>query len=116
MGVVLSYFFIQVLTSYGGFVALRQGWDVPRGAWWIGAAVCFYFFANTVNWGFTRTWGWRPQLILGLLLLAAATFDLLYYGSIWGPPLALLVLLLMTYVLGHVALSFILAGVFATPG
>ena len=112
----MLYWFIQVLTGYRGLLALRQGWDVPQGTWWIGAALCFYFLSNVVNRGFTRAWRWWPQLIFGLLALLAVVFDFWYYGSLWGPPLGLLLFLLMAYVLGHLGLSFLLAGVLGTPG
>lgn len=83
---------------------------------WFGVAASFYFLAEVVNAGFNRAWGRWPQLVVGLLALAAMLFDLALYGSVWGPPLGLLVFLLLVYVSGHLALSFIAAGISATPG
>jgi hypothetical protein len=55
-------------------------------------------------------------MIFLLLLGAAAICDRLVYGSLWGPPLGSLVLLLILYVLGHAGLSLFVSAVAATPG
>ena len=116
-GIVILYFFILVLQHYAGFIGLREGWDVPKGVWWwIGAGYCFLLLPVMVNRGFTLEWGKRPQLVFVLLALAAAGFDFWYYGSLWGPPLSLLVVLLMAYVFAHLGFSYIVAAVAASPG
>ena len=114
LGIILLYFFIETLTGYEGLVRIRSDW--PSGTWWIGAAFGLYLLPGLVNIGFTRSWGRWPQVVFVLLVLAAVVFDLLQYGSFWGPPLGLLVFLLLTYFTGHLGLSFILAGIFAAPG
>ncbi len=116
-GIVILYFFTLVLQNYAGFIGLREGWDVPKGVWWwIGAGYCFLLLPVMINRGFTRQWGKRPQLVFLVVALAAAGFDFLHYGSLWGPPLSLLVVLLMAYVFGHLGLSYIVAAIAASPG
>jgi hypothetical protein len=83
---------------------------------WLGVALSFYFLAYVVNVGFTITWGRWLQLITVLVAMASVVLDLSVYGSFWGPPLGLLVFVLLAYVTGHLGLSFILAGLLATPG
>lgn len=116
LGILFLYFFLGNLTSFEGYLALREGWDVPGGTWWIAAALGFYFLNDIVGMGFGRAWRWWPQLIFALLALAAATLDLWVYGSLWAPPLGFLVFLLVVYVFAHVGVSHLVAAIFATPG
>ena len=112
-GCVLLYFFIVTLTNFGNYVSLT----VPKHPLMcLGVALSFYFLAYVVNVGFTITWGRWLQLILVAAAMATVVFDLLIYRSFWGPPLGLLVFALLAYVTGHLGLSFILAGILATPG
>jgi hypothetical protein len=111
-GLTLIYFFIKTLTGYKGYV----GDSLPGGTWWIGAIISFYFLSDVVNIGFTRSWGRWPQAVALILALAAVTFNFIQYGDMWGPPLGLLVYLLMVVVLGYLGISFLLAGILAVPG
>ena len=116
-GIAILYFFVLVLQNYTGIVRLREGWDIPTGIFfWLGAAWCFFLLPHMIDRGFTRTWGPWTQLVFIIIVLGAAAFDFWHYGSLWGPPLGLLVFLLMAYVFGHLGLSYIVAGIFATPG
>jgi hypothetical protein len=112
-GCALLYFFIVTLTNFGNYIGLT----VPKHPlMWLGVALSFYFLAYVVNVGFTITWGRWLQLITVLVAMASVVLDLSVYGSFWGPPLGLLVFVLLAYVTGHLGLSFILAGLLATPG
>jgi hypothetical protein len=112
-GCALLYFFIVTLTNFGNYIGLT----VPKHPLiWLGVALSFYFLAYVVNVGFTITWGRWLQLITVLVAMASVVLDLSVYGSFWGPPLGLLVFVLLAYVTGHLGLSFILAGLLATPG
>jgi hypothetical protein len=112
-GCALLYFFIVTLTNFGNYIGLT----VPKHPlMWLGVALSFYFLAYVVNVGFTITWGRWLQLITVLVAMASVVLDLSVYGSFWGPPLGLLVFVLLAYVTGHLGLSFILAGILATPG
>lgn len=112
-GCALLYFFIVTLTNFGNFIGLA----VPKHAlMWFGVASSFYLLAYVVNVGFTITWGRRLQLILVVVAMAAVVVDFFIYRSFWGPPLGLLLFVLLAYVIGHLGVSFILAGILATPG
>jgi hypothetical protein len=112
-GCALLYFFIVTMTNFGNYVGLT----VPKyPLMWLGVALSLYFLAYVVNVGFTITWGRRLQLILVSAAMATVMLDLLIYRSFWGPPLGLLVFVLLAYVTGHLGVSFILAGILATPG
>ena len=116
VGAALLYFFVELIRQAPHIVAARSGWSVPRGSWWVGAIVCLVALPSIVNSGFGRRWDAWPQMVYVLLLCGAAVWDLLTYGSLWAPPLGSLVLLLFLYVFGHAGLSFLIAGIAATPG
>jgi hypothetical protein len=108
----LLYFFAKTLIGYRSYISL----NLPVGLWWIGALASFYFLPNVVNIGFTRSWGWRPQVVTLLLALAATAVDILQYGKVWGPPLGLLIYILMVFVFGYLGLSLVVAAIVALPG
>jgi hypothetical protein len=116
VGAAFLYFFVGLIRQAPLIVAARSGWSVPRGGWWVVAILCILTLPMVVNTGFGRRWGRWPQVIYVLLLFGAALWDWLAYGSLWAPPLGFVVLLLFLYVFAHVGLSFLVAGIAATPG
>ena len=116
VGVAFLYFFVQLIRQAPQILAARSGWNIPRGNWWVGAILCILALPMVFNTGFGRRWGRWPQVVYVLLLCGAALWDWLAYGSLWAPPLGFIVLLLFLYVFGHTGLSFLVAGVAATPG
>ncbi len=116
-GVVILYMvFPPILMHHESLTRLRQSWDMPSAVWLPAIFLAVYLLPRMIDRGFTVQWGYRSQLVLGLLALGAVAFDFTYYGSLWGPPLGWLVLLTIAYVFGHIGLSFIVAGIAATPG
>jgi len=83
---------------------------------WIGVAVSFFFLNQAVNVGFNHDWGRRPQQIFLLLAIGTIPFNFVMFGGLWGPPLGLLLYLLVVYFSAHVGASFILAAIIRTPG
>ena len=112
-GILFLGLFILTVTSYTEIVSS----DVPT-FWffWSGVAFSILVFSHQVNLGFNRICGWWPQVIVVLLAVAAVVFNLLQDGSFWGPPLGLLVFLLLALVTGQIGLSLILAASLAVPG
>jgi hypothetical protein len=112
-GAVLLYFFIVTLRNFPAYVGSR----VPtHPLLWIGVAISVYVLPEMVGIALGRSLGRWPQLIFGLLALAAVIFNLARYSSWWGPPLGLLLFLLLAYVTGIAGISFLLAGTLAVPG
>ncbi len=108
-------FFIIMIMIKG--TAVLVGFSLPRHpGWWVGIAVGFYVFSYIINIGYTRTWGRWPQLIIGLVIIIIVAFNLIRWESFWGPSLGWFILFWLAYVYGHFGISFILAGVLATPG
>ena len=116
VGAAFLYFFVQLIRQAPQILAARSGWNIPRGNWWLGAILCILALPMVFNTGFGRRWGRWPQVVYLLLLCGAALWDWLAYRSLWAPPLGSVVLLLFLYVFAHVGLSFLVAGVAATPG
>ena len=117
VGVTILYLvFPHFLKYWQGFTQVREGSETPGGTWYIGLFFAVYLLPHMIDRGFTLQRGRRSQIVFGLLALAAVVFDLTYYGSLWAPPLGWLVLLTTVLVLGHLGISFIVAGLFATPG
>ena len=95
---------------------LRIGWRRHMLGWLPVAFIAVWLLPVMIDRVFTLTWGHRSQVVLGLLAAGLSLFSFFHYGSFWGPPLGWLLLLTMGYVLGTLGLSFLIAGLFATPG
>lgn len=109
----------MTLTDYAAYV----GGGLPHGlSRWLGIALCGYFLSEggnhggVVNWGFSRTWGRWPQLIVVLLAIMAIFSNLMRSGGWWGTSLGILNFVLVVYYTGHLGLSFVLASILAHPG
>lgn len=120
VGAVLLYFFAnmiqEVMAQPGGFFAARPGWSVPGGDWWVVALGCLIALPTLMNSGYSSKWG---EWVRGGYLVVAGVailYDKVEYRSFWAAPLAWLVLLLILYLFGHAGVSFLVAGVAATPG
>jgi small-conductance mechanosensitive channel len=120
LGAILLYFFVNILVvipwQARDFLARQTGWRVPGGAWWIAAILCFLALPTIINSGFSRDWDGWPQVAFLVLAGGAIAWDWLAYGALWAWPLALLVLMLVTYVFAHAGVSYLVAAFAATPG
>ena len=95
---------------------LRVGWDAALLGWLPALAVGLYLLPVIIDRGFTLQWGRRSPIGLAILAGGTAVYDYLAYGHVWGPPLGWLTVLTLVLVFGHLGLSFLVAGLFATPG
>lgn len=119
-GGALLYVSAKIIQQISGnphaFLGARRGWSFPGGDWWLAALVCVYALRSLVNRGFGGKSGeWVRGAYLGLVV-AAILWDFNVHGGFWGPPLAWLVLLVILYVFAHSGVSFLVAGIAATPG
>ncbi len=112
-GAVLLYFFVVVLRNFPAYVSSQ----VPtHPLLWAGVAFSVYALPEVAGIPFGRDLGRWPRLVFGGLGVAAVIFNLARYSSWWGPPLGLLLFLLLAYVTGALGISFLLAGALAVPG
>lgn len=120
LGAILLYFFLNIVFAVPwqarDFLAAQAGWRIPGGTWWVGAILCLLALPIVINSGFSRRWGGWPRVAFLFLVAGAILWDWLAFGAFWAWPLAALVLLLVSYVLAHSGVSFLVAGFAATPG
>lgn len=82
----------------------------------IGVLIAFLVLNDVVNIGFNVSWRRIPQAIFLALVLLAIGLDVLIYGSLWGPPLGIVVFLMAVLTHLYLGISHILAALIATPG
>jgi hypothetical protein len=120
LGGLLLYFLLNIVVVIPwrarDFLAAQTAWNVPGGAWWIAAIVCFLALPIVINSGFGRHWGGWPRVAFLFLAAGAILWDWLAYGAFWAWPLAGLVFLLIAYVFAHAGISYLVAAFAATPG
>jgi hypothetical protein len=114
-GVMILYMIYPPLIDHYDAV-IGVGWRPHMLEWLPGTFIAVWLLPGMIDRGFTLNWGRRSQAVLGLLAGGLSIFCFFHYGSFWGPPLGWLLLLTIGSVLGHLALSFLVAGLFATPG
>ena len=83
---------------------------------WFGAMLSFYALRGVPDKGLLRSWGRWPQFVVLSLALLAVGYNLVRLESWWGPPLGVLIFVLILYVTSHLGLSFVLAGILGHPG
>ena len=83
---------------------------------WPGIFFALYLFSYVINIGFGRQWGRWPQIVILSCTAAAAFGSFAAYGIVWGPPLAWFIMAWVSYLYTHLAISFFLSAVLATPG
>ncbi len=83
---------------------------------WIGVVLAFALLSWTVNLGFNRPWGARPFVAALIIAGAAGLYSAAIMGSLWSPPLLVVLWGLTIYVHGHMGICHVLAAVMGTPG
>ena len=114
-GVGILYMVIPPVLQHNDLV-IRSGWETPILGWLPGFFLAVYLLPIIVNRGFSVKWRHRSQVVLGLLAIGAVVTDIIFYHRLWGPPLGWLVILTIGFVFGFLGMSFLVAGLFATPG
>lgn len=113
VGTMQLYYVGAILTQ----IEFVKNSSPPRGVgFWIFVVSAFGLLSWTVNLAFLRKWASRPFVVAMVVVLGAAGFDLFYYGSMWAPPLTMVIVAVTLYVHGHMGLCHVLAGLIATRG
>jgi len=112
-GAACGWFLVSLILAGPAQVAARFP-DI-RGLWaWAFGAL--YLFSYIINIGFGRTWGRWPQVVVIAGAFVASIFSYMAYDTFWGPPLAWFMIAWLVYVYVHLAISFFLSAILATPG
>lgn len=82
----------------------------------IALAITLLTLPDVIDLGFSVRFGRRARGWFVGAAIAAAFFNLLAYGELWGPPLAWLLYLVSVFTLGYLGVSHALAALISTPG
>ena len=112
LGGYFLYEFVDILTYSSPYVEFSG----PGETWWFTSAVSVGVLSFVIGLGLGASWALRFLLAVLALGLVTAGFDLLWYGTIWGPPFGLLLYTVDLLGFGFLGLSLILAAILAIPG
>ena len=115
MGLLVLRFLAGNVVQFEGFVAPRSSSDLPASLLF-GSLFAFVLFGEVVRRGIGPRWARPAQMTLAAVLFGVMAIDLVWYGDWWGPPMGLLVFVVIVYTLAHLGVSFLVAAAFATPG
>lgn len=118
-GATCGWFLVSLILA--GLAQVAARFPDNRGLWpgvglWGWALVALYLFSYVVNIGFGKTWGRWPQIAVIACAFAASILSFIAYDSFWGPPLAWFMIGWLVYIYSHLAISFLLSAILATPG
>lgn len=113
LGVVCGWFIVALTLEGPVQIAARFPYIEDLWFWLI---VALYLFSYVINIGFGRSWERWPQFAIITCAIVASITSYVTYNSFWGPPFAWFIIVWLTYVYAHLALSFVLAAILATPG
>ncbi len=115
MGILVLRFLAINAVQFEGFVVPRPSSDLPARLLF-GSLFAFVLFGEVVRRGFGPILARPAQMTLAAVLFGVMAIDLAWYGDWWGPPMGLLVFVVIMYTLAHLGVSFLVAAAFATPG
>jgi len=112
IGFAMAAWVIRVLTSY----EIMTSMVFPISGIWIGIAFMLYYLSDLFNIGFNRRWQRWPQIGFLVVVAIGIVISFLQNGSFWGPTVGWPIFIMTIVVAGFIAISFLLATFFATPG
>ncbi len=96
--------------------AIEQPTLPSHPSWWIGVVIGLWVFPYVVNIGFTVNWRWWPRALAAIALGASVLIPYVITEATWSPVAGAVFVAFFLYTFGHLAISFLLASVIATPG
>ena len=112
-GAICGGFLVLLILAGPAQIAAR--FPEIRGLWpWAFAAL--YLFSYVINIGFGRNWRRWPQVAVIACAFVASILSYFAYETFLGPPLAWFMIAWLVYVYAHLAISFFLSAILATPG
>ena len=110
-GIGAGFYFIWNLIQVSELVGPQI-----QGGYWVGVGFAWWYLSDAVVVGFGVKWGRWPQIAAIVISLALLVAGLIAYGEAWAPPLRWGLFTLVEFFYGYIAISFILASLFAVPG
>lgn len=112
IGLALAAWVIRVLITYEVMTSMV----FPISGIWIGIAFMLYYLNDLFNIGLNRRWQRWPQIVFLVIVALGIVISFLQTGSFWGPTVGWPIFIMTVGVGGFIAVSFLLATFFATPG
>ena len=114
-GALILYMYVpEALFHREGLI--RTGWHVEMLGWLFAIVLGLYLLPIVIDRGFGVSWGRRARLVFAGLAIVGLGYDRIVYGTFWAPPVAWLTFATITFVIVHLGISFVVAGLLATPG
>ncbi len=111
---ILTMYLPEALFHREGLI--RTGWHVEMLGWIFAIVIGLCLLPTIIDRGFGVSWGRRARLVFAGLAIVGLGYDRIAYGTFWAPPVAWLTFVTITFVIVHLGLSFVVAGLLATPG
>ncbi|MCW8875634.1 MAG: hypothetical protein OQJ89_13555 [Kangiellaceae bacterium] len=113
LGVVCLDLVRQIVDDIPGMI--ERGWPVNL------VAICtvflgLYLLRPVLNLGFTLKNNYWAQILVFATTLAILIYEWLSGGPMFGRVFTAFLMLWMTYVFGHLGISFVLSAIIKTPG
>ena len=96
MGLLVLRFLAGNVVQFEGFVAPRSSSDLPASLLF-GSLFAFVLFGEVVRRGIGPRWARPAQITLVATMFGVMAIDLVWYGDWWGPPMGLLVFVVIVY-------------------
>ncbi len=117
LGFVVFYFMAwPYIELWRGYTRVREGFTPPGGTWWLPILFMFYLLPHMIDGGMNFRLGNKSRIAYGVLLVLAAALNFTLYGGVWGPVLGWFLIVTGFALFTHLAVSFLVQGVAATPG
>jgi len=116
LGAYQIWFVSFMLSNFNELVYSKPNASPDWLSYFLGILIAYRWLHVVINLGFSVRWGRRVRQVYLVAILAAMALDLFLYGSLWGPPLGGLLILLGLYLHTHLGIAHILSGLLATPG
>ncbi len=111
-GLGTGFYFVWNIIQFSGLVDA----DIPDAGYFVGVGFAWWYLSDAFVVGFGLRWGRKPQVAALVAAAILVLIDFAAYGEAWDLPLAWGLWVMVEFFYGFIALSFILAAVFAVPG
>ena len=116
VGILQIWFVSFMLASFDELVYSSPIVSIAWLAYFSGIAYAYRWLHVVIDLGFGVRWGHQVRRGYLIVVLATLVLDFVLYGSFWGPPLGLALIILGLYFHIHLGIAHILSGFLATPG
>ncbi|MCW8834451.1 MAG: hypothetical protein OQK09_14740 [Colwellia sp.] len=114
---ILGYFcldlFIQIVNDIPGMI--ERGWPINFVSM-LSIILGFYLLRPVINIGFTLHSKFIPQFVVAVISVIILVYQWLLELPLFGFEFTVFLMFWMSYVFGHLGISFVVAAIIRTPG